>query len=96
MAASCQVDFYVLTNPDQSAERLACQLAMMAWEQGHRVSYIGAAIQETVSASLIESGASTLDGLKVYDFDAAITFWITSSVVSMLLAASLWNANVRD
>ena len=59
-------------------------------------SYIGAAIQETVSASLIESGATTLDGLTVYDFDAAITFRIASSVVSMLLAASLWNAKVRD
>jgi len=40
MAESCQVDFYVLASPDQSAERLACQLAMMAWEQGHRVAVL--------------------------------------------------------
>lgn len=38
MTASCQVDFYVLTGAAQSAERLVCRLAMMAWEQGHRVS----------------------------------------------------------
>ena len=40
MAESCQVDFYVLANPGQSAERLACQLAMMAWGQGHRVAVL--------------------------------------------------------
>lgn len=38
MDASCQVDFYVLASASQSADRLACRLAMMAWEQGHRVS----------------------------------------------------------
>jgi DNA polymerase-3 subunit chi len=34
---TCQVDFYVLADPVRSAESLACQLALMAWEQGHRV-----------------------------------------------------------
>ena len=33
---------------------------------------------------------------KVYDFDAAITFWIGASILSMLLAASLWNTKIRD
>jgi DNA polymerase-3 subunit chi len=37
MATACQVDFYVLARPTQSAEQLACRLAMMAWEQGHRI-----------------------------------------------------------
>lgn len=32
----CQVDFYVLQDPRKSVEQLACQLAMMAWEQGMR------------------------------------------------------------
>lgn len=40
MSENCQVDFYVLANAGQSAERLACQLAMMAWEQGHRVAVL--------------------------------------------------------
>lgn len=32
----CQVDFYVLEDPAKSVQQLACQLAMMAWEQGLR------------------------------------------------------------
>lgn len=32
----CQIDFYVLQDPRKSVEHLACQLAMMAWEQGLR------------------------------------------------------------
>ena len=59
-------------------------------------SYLGAAIQENVSAHLIGSGVKIVDGVRVYDFDSAIVFWLGCSVVSMLLAASLWNAGVRD
>lgn len=40
MSDACQVDFYVLARPGQSAERLACRLAMMAWEQGHLVAVL--------------------------------------------------------
>jgi OPA family sugar phosphate sensor protein UhpC-like MFS transporter len=58
-------------------------------------SYLGAAMQETFSARLISEGVTVVDGARVYDFDTAILFWIGSSVVSMLLAASLWNAKVR-
>jgi OPA family sugar phosphate sensor protein UhpC-like MFS transporter len=59
-------------------------------------SYVGAAIQESVSAALISNGAVLADGTKGYDFDLAIVFWIGSSVASMLLAASLWNARTRS
>jgi OPA family sugar phosphate sensor protein UhpC-like MFS transporter len=59
-------------------------------------SYLGAAIQETVSASLISQGVTIVEGVRHYDFDAAILFWISSSVLSMLLAASLWNTKVRE
>jgi OPA family sugar phosphate sensor protein UhpC-like MFS transporter len=58
-------------------------------------SYLGAAMQETFSARLISEGVTVVDGARVYNFDTAILFWIGSSVVSMLLAASLWNAKVR-
>lgn len=34
------MDFYVLANPGQSPDRLACKLAMMAWEQGHHVAVL--------------------------------------------------------
>jgi OPA family sugar phosphate sensor protein UhpC-like MFS transporter len=59
-------------------------------------SYLGAATQENVSASLISQGITMVDGVRIYDFDLAIYFWIGTSVVSMLLAASLWNTKIRD
>lgn len=59
-------------------------------------SYLGAAIQENISASLISQEMAIENGLRVYDFDLAIYFWIGTSVVSMLLAASLWNTRIRD
>jgi OPA family sugar phosphate sensor protein UhpC-like MFS transporter len=37
-----------------------------------------------------------VDGVRSYDFDLAIQFWIGTSVVSMLLAATLWNTRIRD
>ena len=59
-------------------------------------SYIGAAVQENISGHLIERGMTLADGVRVYDFDSVIWFWIGSSVVSMLLAASLWRVRLRD
>ncbi len=40
MPENCQVDFYVLQDESQSAEKLACRLALMAWEKGHRIMVI--------------------------------------------------------
>jgi DNA polymerase-3 subunit chi len=40
MTGSCQVDFYVLDEGALSAEQLACRLALMAWEQGHRIAVL--------------------------------------------------------
>ena len=59
-------------------------------------SYLGAATQENVSASLITQGITLVDGIPVYNFDTAITFWVGTSVLSMLVAATLWNTKVRD
>jgi OPA family sugar phosphate sensor protein UhpC-like MFS transporter len=59
-------------------------------------SYLAAATQESVSATLISRGVTFVDGIRTYDFDTAIMFWIGSSVLSMLLAASLWNTKIRD
>lgn len=59
-------------------------------------SYIGAAVQEQVSGKLIETHMVEIAGDKIYDFGPAIWFWIGSSVVSMLLAASLWRTRLRD
>ncbi len=59
-------------------------------------SYIGAAIQENVSGVLIDQNSYMVGSDRVYDFEPVIWFWIGSSVVSMLLAATLWRAKLRD
>jgi len=59
-------------------------------------SYIGAGIQDQISGVLIENGTTIIDGVRHYDFSGAITFWLGGSVLSMLLAATLWKAKVRN
>ena len=59
-------------------------------------SYIGAATQDYLTAKLISQNMTMIDGVRIYDFDVAISFWIGASVLSMLLAASLWNTKIRD
>jgi MFS transporter, OPA family, sugar phosphate sensor protein UhpC len=59
-------------------------------------SYIGAALQENLSGHLIENGMTLIDGVRVYDFGPAISLWVGSSAVSMLLVASLWRVRLRD
>jgi OPA family sugar phosphate sensor protein UhpC-like MFS transporter len=59
-------------------------------------SYVGAGIQERISGQLIENGIRIVDGQRVYDFSAAIEFWIAASIVSMLLAATLWRTRLTD
>ncbi len=59
-------------------------------------SYIGAGIQEHVSGVLIQQGMTVVGDARTYDFGPVIWFWIGSSVLSMLLAASLWRTRLRD
>jgi DNA polymerase-3 subunit chi len=57
MGNACQVDFYVLEDAAQSADRLACRLALMAWEQGHSAMLLAGseAAAERLDALLWES-----------------------------------------
>ncbi len=59
-------------------------------------SYLGAATQDYVTGRLIGQDTTLVDGVRSYDFDVAILFWIGSSVLSLLLAATLWNTKIRD
>jgi len=59
-------------------------------------SYIGAGIQEYVSGKLIQEGMTLAGDVRSYDFGPVIWFWVGASVLSMLLAASLWNTRLRD
>ena len=58
-------------------------------------SYAGAALQDTISGYLIERGTTVTDGVNHYDFSQPIVFWIGASVVSAVLAASLWRVTSR-
>jgi OPA family sugar phosphate sensor protein UhpC-like MFS transporter len=59
-------------------------------------SYIGAAIQEKASGILIERGITMVNGVRHYDFTAAIELWMGASVVSLVLAATLWRTKIAD
>jgi OPA family sugar phosphate sensor protein UhpC-like MFS transporter len=59
-------------------------------------SYLGAAVQENISGALIESGMQVVGDARSYDFGPAILFWIGSSAVSMVLAATLWRVRLRE
>lgn len=59
-------------------------------------SYIGAALQDQISGHLIERGITMIDGVRHYDFSTVIWFWVGSSVISFILATSLWRVRVRD
>ena len=59
-------------------------------------SYIGAGIQERVSGTLIDRGMTVIGSVRHYDFGPAIWFWVGSSVLSLLLATTLWRTRLRD
>ncbi|UCD37447.1 MAG: MFS transporter [Fidelibacterota bacterium] len=59
-------------------------------------SYVGAGIQDQISGILIEQGTTVLEGVRHYDFSAAVIYWIGGSIASMILAATLWRAKVSD
>lgn len=59
-------------------------------------SYMGAATQDWISGYLIESGKTVIDGVDTYNFDKAFYFWIGASIISMLLALTVWNVKQRE
>ncbi len=59
-------------------------------------SYIGAGIQDKISGVLIEQGTTIVEGVRHYDFSKVVIFWIGSSVLSMILALTLWKVRVSD
>lgn len=59
-------------------------------------SYVGAALQEQISGHLIERGTTMVNGARVYDFGAVKLLWVGASVLSFVLAASLWRARTRS
>jgi len=59
-------------------------------------SYIGAAIQDTITGALLNRTAVVLEnGQKLHDFDGAMIFWISCSGLSVLLTLTVWRAKPR-
>jgi OPA family sugar phosphate sensor protein UhpC-like MFS transporter len=58
--------------------------------------YLGTAIQEWVSGTMIKAGTTTVAGVRHYDFSKVILFWIGASVISMLLATTLWRVKAKE
>ena len=67
-------------------------------------SYLGAGMQDYISGKLIFdselrfvfSVGENTPTVYFYDYSAPIVFWVGASVVSMLLAASLWKVRASD
>jgi len=59
-------------------------------------SYLGAASQDWISGVLIDNTKTVVDGVTTYSFDSAFYFWISASVVSMLLALFAWNKRPHE
>jgi OPA family sugar phosphate sensor protein UhpC-like MFS transporter len=59
-------------------------------------SYIGAALQEQLSGHLLQKTMHIVNGVRHYDFSSAILVWVGASVLSMLLAATLWKVKLKD
>lgn len=59
-------------------------------------SYLGSAVQEHVSGTLIQAGMRHVGGVNHYDFSGAIAFWMGAATLSMLLSLLLWGRGKRD
>ncbi len=55
-------------------------------------SYLGAALQDSVSGYLLDRGRTLVDGVTHYDFGPAALFWVGASLLSILLTAGVWRA----
>ena len=54
------------------------------------LTYIVAAVQDTLSGYLIDASKTVVNGAPVYSFRMVFTVWIGALVLSALFAASLW------
>ena len=54
------------------------------------LTYIAAAVQDTLSGVLIDRSKIVVDGVTTYSFELVFTVWIGALVLSTLCAASLW------
>lgn len=54
------------------------------------LTYLTAAVQDTLSGYLIDASKTVVDGVATYSFERVFAVWIGALVLSTLCAASLW------
>lgn len=59
-------------------------------------SYIGAAVQDTVSGFTIEANKVMVDGVASYDFSSVSWFWAGASLLSVLCGLGVWALSNRS
>ena len=59
-------------------------------------SYLGAATQDWISGYLIDMGITVVDGKEIYNFDYVFYFWIGTSILSFILALTVWNVKPKE
>ncbi|NOY60490.1 MAG: MFS transporter [Calditrichaeota bacterium] len=59
-------------------------------------SYLGAATQDWISGYLIDAGTTVQAGVTTYHFDKAFHFWIGASILSLILALTVWNVKAKE
>lgn len=59
-------------------------------------SYLGAGVQEIASGYLIEGTETQVFGTTFYSFEPAFLFWGSSSLLSIILAASTWRVKAKE
>lgn len=59
-------------------------------------SYVGAALQEVISGALVERGTTVVDGVRHYDFSQPVLVWVGASILSLVLATTLWKVQTKD
>ena len=59
-------------------------------------SYMGAASQDWISGFLIDSGKIVHDQVTTYNFDKVFYFWIGASILSLILACTVWNVKPKE
>lgn len=59
-------------------------------------SYLAAATQDLISGNLIENGKTIVDEQAIYNFDNAFIFWIGASILSLILALTVWNVKAQE
>jgi OPA family sugar phosphate sensor protein UhpC-like MFS transporter len=54
------------------------------------LTYVAAAVQDTLSGYLLDASRTVVDGVATYSFRLVFTVWIGALVLSTLFAGSLW------